>query len=224
MPRAATPRKPRESAEARTARVARVLAALHRTYPDANCALEHRTPFQLLVATILSAQCTDVRVNLVTKELFARYPDAASMATAPRPALERLIHSTGFFRNKAKNVKGAAQQLVAAHGGQVPDTMEALLALPGVARKTANVVLGNAFGKNEGVVVDTHVGRLARRLGLSAHEDPVKVERDLQALVPRADWTWVAHALILHGRALCSARAPRCADCPLAPDCPSADV
>ena len=195
---------------------------LRRAYPDANCALEHRTPFQLLVATILSAQCTDVRVNIVTKELFARYPDAESLAAAPRPTLERLVHSTGFFRNKAKNLKGTARQLVAEHGGRVPDTMEALLALPGVARKTANVVLGNAYGKNEGVVVDTHVGRLSRRLGLTTHDDPVKVERDLMALVPRADWTWVAHALILHGRAICGARGPRCGECPLAPDCPSA--
>jgi endonuclease-3 len=221
MPRTAPRRATGEPDGARAARAARVLATLRRAYPDANCALEHRTPFQLLVATILSAQCTDARVNMVTPALFARYPDAAALAKAPRPALEKLIHSTGFFRNKAKNLKGAAQRIVAQHGGHVPDTMEALLALPGVARKTANVVLGNAFGKNEGVVVDTHVGRLARRLGFTAHEDPVKVERDLQALVPQHAWTWVAHALILHGRAICDARKPRCGECPLAADCPS---
>jgi endonuclease-3 len=194
---------------------------LRAEYPDARCALDHRDAFELLAATILSAQCTDVRVNLVTPALFARYPDAAALAAADRGDVERLIRSTGFFRAKAKALVGMARALVDRHGGAVPRTLAELVPLPGVGRKTANVVLGNAFGVDEGVVVDTHIGRLARRLGLTAHEDPLKVERDLMAVVPRARWTLLAHLLIAHGRRTCVARRPRCAGCLLADICPS---
>ena len=205
-------------------RVPKIVAALHKAYPDANCALKHRSPYELLVATILSAQCTDERVNLVTPVLFKRCPDAAALQRIPTEELEELIRSTGFFRNKAKSLKGAAAMMVADHGGEVPDTMEELVQLPGVARKTANVLLGTAFGKSEGVVVDTHVGRLALRMGLTEETDPVKVERDLMGLFPRSEWIFLAHALILHGRAVCSARAPRCEVCPLADPCPKIGV
>ena len=222
MPRAGRSTPARRQPAKQRVRATRLLAELHRVYPEADCALTHRNPFQLLVSTILSAQCTDVRVNMVTQELFALYPDAPSLAKVRLPTLERIIHSTGFFRNKAKNIKGAAQRIVQAFDGQVPQTMDELLSLPGVARKTANVVLGTAFGRNDGVVVDTHVGRLSRRLALTAEQNPVKVERDLMAVVPRDDWTWISHALILHGRAVCDARKPRCEECTLAPDCPSA--
>lgn len=200
-----------------------MLARLERAYPEAHCALDHRSPLELLVATVLSAQCTDVRVNLVTPELFARYPSARDYANARLPELEDSIRSTGFFRNKAKSLQGLGAALVARHGGEVPDRMEALTALPGVGRKTANVVLGNAFGRNDGVVVDTHVGRLSKRLGLTREVDPVKVERDLMLLVPRAKWTLWSHLLIAHGRAICRAPTPRCAECPLAELCPSAE-
>jgi endonuclease-3 len=201
-----------------------VLDRLHREYPDAACALEHADAYQLLVATVLSAQCTDARVNLVTPALFARHPDAASLAQARQPELEDLIRSTGFFRNKARNLIALAQALVAEHGGQVPRTMEQLRVLPGVGRKTANVVLGNAFGIDEGITVDTHVTRLSRLLRLTRHEDPVKIERDLMALVPRKDWTAVSHLFISHGRRICIARRPKCAECVLADLCPSARV
>lgn len=201
-----------------------LLRRLHRAYPDAGCALLHTNPWQLLAATVLSAQCTDARVNLVTPALFARYPDAAAMAQARQPELEDLIRSTGFFRNKARNLIALAQALVAEHGGQVPRTMEQLRVLPGVGRKTANVVLGNAFGIDEGITVDTHVARLSGLLGLTRHTDPVKIERDLVALVPKKEWTAVSHLLITHGRRICIARRPKCGECVLADLCPSARV
>jgi endonuclease-3 len=198
-----------------------IVRALKRAYPDAHCALDHENAYQLLAATILSAQCTDVRVNLVTPALFRRFPTPAALARASQADVEELIRSTGFFRNKAKNLIAMAQTLVAEHGGKVPDTMEALHALPGVGRKTANVVLGNWYGINEGVTVDTHVTRIARLLKLTRHSDAVKIERDLMALVPRADWTLVSHLLIAHGRAVCIANRPRCGACAIARHCPS---
>lgn len=197
---------------------------LVRLYPDAHCALEHRNPYQLLVATILSAQCTDTRVNLVTPALFKKYPNASAMATAPLRDIEKAIQSTGFYRNKAKSLQETSQRIVQDHQGKVPDTMEQLVQLRGVARKTANVVLGNAYGKNEGMVVDTHIGRLSRRLGLTKHNDPNKVEQDLMALFPRKNWTQLAHLLISHGRAVCPARKPKCEACTLATDCPKVGV
>jgi len=213
----------RESAAARRARTATLLGRLESAYPDAHCALDHRSPLELLVATILSAQCTDARVNQVTPELFARYPDAAAYAEADLEEVERRIQSTGFFRNKAKSLVGLGRALVERHGGEVPRTMAELTALPGVGRKTANVVLGNAFGLDEGIVVDTHVGRLSKRLGLTRHDDPVKVEADLVKLVPREAWTLWSHLLIFHGRQVCKAPRPRCAECVLADLCPSAE-
>jgi endonuclease-3 len=203
-------------------RAPEILSRLKRSYPDAHCALEHASPYQLLAATILSAQCTDARVNLVTPALFEKYPTPAHLARARQPDVERLIQSTGFFRNKAKNLIGMAQAVVAEHAGEIPRTMAELHALPGVGRKTANVVLGNAFGLNEGVTVDTHVARLSGLLRLTRHTDPVKIEQDLMKLIPRDDWTLVSHLLILHGRAVCIARRPRCDDCVLASLCPSA--
>jgi endonuclease III len=213
---------PRETSAARRVRARRVLAGLESAYPEAHCALEHADAYQLLVATILSAQCTDARVNLVTPALFARYPDARALATGRQDEVEALIRSTGFFRNKAKNLIAMAQAVVAQHQGRIPDTMEALRALPGVGRKTANVVLGNAFGRNEGVTVDTHVGRIARLLRFTAEDDPEKVEQDLMRLFPQDRWTLLSHLLISHGRAVCVARRPRCDACVLATDCPSA--
>jgi len=198
------------------------LQRLKQTYPDAACALHHSNPFELLCATILSAQCTDARVNLVTPVLFARYPDPAALAAARQSELEEIIKSTGFFRNKAKSLIGMAQAIVAEHGGVVPRTMEQLRALPGVGRKTANVVLGNAFGINEGITVDTHVTRLSKRLALTRHDDPVKIEQDLMKLIPHEDWALVSHLLIFHGRQVCVARRPRCGECVLADFCPSA--
>ncbi len=215
--------KRRASVAARRERTATLLARLSAEYPAARCALDHRSPLELLVATILSAQCTDARVNQVTPALYRRYPDAAAYAAAATPELEALIRSTGFFRNKAKALQGLGRTLVERHGGEVPATMAELTALPGVGRKTANVVLGNAFGLEEGIVVDTHVGRLARRLGLTRETDPVKVERDLVALVPRPAWTLWSHLLIFHGRVVCKAPRPRCAACVLADLCPSAE-
>lgn len=206
----------------RTAWAREVIRRLRKAYPSARCALEHQTPFELLVATILSAQCTDVRVNLVTPALFAKYPTAGALADADQADVEELIRSTGFFRNKARNLIAMAQALVERHGGEVPADMEALRVLPGVGRKTANVVLGNAFGMNEGVTVDTHVTRLSRLLGLTRHTDPVKIERDLMELVPRRDWTILSHLLIWHGRQVCVARRPRCGACLLRDRCPSA--
>lgn len=213
---------PPSPAPALRTRARTVLRRLKKAYPDAHCALDHRTPFELLVATILSAQCTDVRVNLTTPALFARYPTPRDLARADSTEVESLIRSTGFFRMKAKNLIGMATALVEEHAGEVPRTMEALRVLPGVGRKTANVVLGNAFGMNEGITVDTHVGRIARLLELTRATDPEQVERDLMALVPRADWTLVSHLLISHGRTVCIARRPRCDDCPLRTLCPSA--
>jgi endonuclease III len=198
------------------------LQRLKQTYPDAACALHHSNPFELLCATILSAQCTDARVNLVTPVLHARYPDPAALAAARQSELEEIIKSTGFFRNKAKSLIGMAQAIVAEHGGVVPRTMEQLRALPGVGRKTANVVLGNAFGINEGITVDTHVTRLSKRLALTRHDDPVKIEQDLMKLIPHEDWALVSHLLIFHGRQVCVARRPRCWECVLADFCPSA--
>jgi endonuclease III len=204
-------------------RVRRILDALGELYPDAECALEHRTPLQLLVATILSAQCTDARVNLVTPALFARYQTANDFATADPAELEGLIASTGFFRMKAKNIRACCRMLVERHGGEVPGTMDELVQLAGVGRKTANVVLGDAFGV-PGITVDTHVGRLRRRLGLTVHGDPVKVERDLMAVVPQPEWTTFSHRLILHGRRVCVARKPRCEECALNRVCPKLGV
>ncbi len=187
------------------------------------CALLHDNPWQLLVSTILSAQCTDERVNKVTPDLFQKFRTPKDFATVPREEIEELIRSTGFFRNKAKSIQGAAEKVWKDHKGKVPNTMEALVELPGVGRKTANVILGTAFGKNEGVVVDTHVGRLSRRMGFSEHKDPVKVEKDLMALVSRKEWTMISHRLIWHGRKVCKAIKPRCGECVLAANCPSAD-
>ncbi len=203
---------------------ARILERLKREYPDAHCALDHRDAYQLLVATILSAQCTDARVNMVTPALFAEYPDAETLAQARREDLEEIIRSTGFFRNKARNLIGMAEAVAEEHGGEVPDTMADLAALPGVGRKTANVVLGNAFGKNIGVVVDTHVGRISRLLGLTTEKDPVKVEQDLMKQFPQSEWTLLSHLFISHGRSVCIARRPRCEACILAELCPSAGV
>lgn len=203
---------------------AQVNRRLKATYPDAHCALNFKTPLQLLVATILSAQCTDVRVNLVTKELFKTYPDAKAFAAAKLPDLERAVQSTGFFRNKAKNIKAACTELVESHAGQVPQDLESLVKLAGVGRKTANVVLGTAFGIPTGVVVDTHVGRLSKRLGLTRQTDPVKIERDLMALLPKREWVDFSHRMIAHGRQVCVARKPRCQICPLAEVCPRVGV
>ena len=217
------PRAPRRAA-ALGERAAELYARLERTYPDAHCELDHRDAFELLCATILSAQCTDKRVNMVTPALFARYPDAHALAAARQEDVEELVRSTGFFRSKAKNLIAMAQALVADHGGQVPATMDALRVLPGVGRKTANVILGNAYGINEGVTVDTHVQRLSQRLGLTKESDPVKVEQALMPLFPRESWAMLSHLLIFHGRRVCDARKPRCGECALAARCPSAGI
>jgi len=213
-----------ETPAERQRRTRSIIARLKREFPDATCALDHANPLELLVATILSAQSTDARVNIVTPALFAKYKSAADYAAANPDVFQGEIHSTGFFRNKTKSILGMAQALEERHDGQVPDTMEALVALPGVGRKTANVVLGNAFGKNEGVVVDTHVGRLSGLLKLTRQTDPVKIERDLMELVPRKDWTIFSHLLILHGRKTCIARRPRCESCRINDLCPSSRV
>jgi endonuclease III len=212
----------RTQAARKRAEPTELYARLSGAYPDARCALDHRNAYELLAATILSAQCTDKRVNMVTPTLFARYPTPAALAEANPEDVEEIIKSTGFFRNKTKSLIAMAGALVDLHGGEVPPRMEDLVKLPGVGRKTANVVLGNVFGQNEGVVVDTHVGRLSRRLGLTALEDPEKVELELMPLFPRDDWTMLAHLLIEHGRQVCDARTPRCADCVLRDICPSA--
>ncbi len=201
----------------RARRINRLLAI---AYPDAHCELTFANPLQLLVATILSAQCTDVRVNMVTPALFARYPSAWDFAQADQTELEALIRPTGFYRNKATNIIGMAQSLCANHDGEVPGSLDALVELPGVGRKTANVVLGNAFGV-PGITVDTHVGRLSRRLGWTSNTDPVAVERDLDTLFPKSEWTMLSHRLIFHGRRCCKARNPACGDCPVARYCPS---
>ncbi|HET7565657.1 MAG TPA: endonuclease III [Gemmatimonadaceae bacterium] len=200
---------------------AELFARLQRAYPDAHCALDHQSAFQLLVATILSAQCTDARVNMVTPALFAKYPDAQALADAEQGELEEVIRSTGFFRSKAKNLIGMATALVERHAGEVPRTMDELTKLPGVGRKTANVILGNAFGQNVGVVVDTHVTRLSNRMGLTTQKDPVKIEADLMQLFPQEQWTLLSHLFIDHGRKVCDARAPKCEVCVVAELCPS---
>jgi endonuclease III len=220
--KAAPRRGGREGVEARRRRAAVILERLKARYPDAHCELDHANAYQLLAATILSAQCTDARVNMVTPVLFTRYPDAHALAGADLADVEAIIRSTGFYRNKAKSLVGMARAVVARHGGEIPRTMDELRVLPGVGRKTANVILGNAFGLNEGVTVDTHVGRLARLLRLTRHDDPEKVEQDLMALFPREDWALLSHLLIFHGRRTCIARRPRCGECVLADLCPSA--
>lgn len=212
---------PDENQDARRSRTRTIIKKLKRDYPDAECSLTYENPLQLLIATMLSAQCTDERVNMVTPVLFERYPTAAHYADAPLDELEDLIRSTGFFRNKARNIQGCCQALVDNHGGQVPRSMDELVALDGVGRKTANVVLGNAFGIAEGVVVDTHVRRISNRLGLTPRQDPVKIEQDLIGLVPKKDWVDLPHLFIHHGRAICSARAPDCDACGVGALCPS---
>jgi endonuclease-3 len=211
---------PRESKPSRAVRAKKIIARLKQAYPTAHCELNHANPLQLLVATILSAQCTDKRVNLVTPGLFKKYSSAADYADAPQAELEEAIRTTGFFRNKAKSIKTACKNILEKHGGQVPRTMEELLQLGGVGRKTANVVLGNAFGINCGVVVDTHVGRLSQRLGLTRHKDPARIEPDLMDLVPRDEWTLFSHLLIWHGRRRCYARNPDCSTCEVLSLCP----
>ena len=199
-----------------------VISTLHGAYPDAECALTHENPFQLLIATILSAQCTDARVNMVTPVLFAAYPDPESMSRAGQEDVESIIRSTGFYRNKAKSIRGASARIVEAFGGRVPQTMDELLSLPGVARKTANVVLGVGYGIAVGIVVDTHVWRLSRRLGLGKGRNPEELERNLMKVVPRGEWIAFSHLLIDHGRQVCQARKPACERCPLTLLCPSA--
>lgn len=210
---------PRETDAERRRRALRIVRRLAAAYPDARCALDFRTPFELLVATILSAQCTDKKVNEVTPALFARYPTPQALAAAPPADVEAMIRPTGFYRQKARAIQATARELAERFGGRVPGTMEELLTLHGVARKTANVVLGNAFGV-PGLTVDTHMKRVNSRLGLTTHDDPVKIERDLMALIPQAEWTAYSHRVIHHGRVCCDARKPRCAACPLAADCP----
>lgn len=213
-----------ETAAARKRRLGRILKQLDRDYPNAECALVHSSAWELLVATILSAQCTDQRVNQVTPHLFAAYPTVEAIAAAPLESLEDLVRTTGFFRNKAKAVKGSAQRIVAEYAGEVPARMDELLTLPGVARKTANVVTGTWFGKATGVVVDTHVQRISQRLGLTAATDPKKIEPVLMEILPRARWVSYAHQIIHHGRRVCKARQPRCAECSLASLCPSSHL
>jgi endonuclease-3 len=214
------PRRTRDAAQ----RAPQILARLRAAYPDARCALGHRNAFELLCATILSAQCTDARVNLVTPTLFAAYPTPEALARARPEDVEAIIKSTGFFRNKTRSLIGMAQALVADHGGEVPRTMEQLRVLPGVGRKTANVILGNAFALNEGITVDTHVARLSRLLGLTGHDDPTKIEQDLMPLFAPDTWGLLSHLLIFHGRQVCIARRPRCGECVLSDLCPSALV
>jgi endonuclease III len=217
-------RPARETFEEKRRRAAAVLRRLTRAYPDARCSLDYSSPLQLLIATILSAQCTDVRVNLLTPALFRKYRTAADYARAPAGELENDIRQTGFFNAKARNIRRAGAAIAAEHGGRVPQTMEELVALPGVGRKTANVVLGNAFGKDEGFVVDTHVARVSRRLGFTRKTEPVGIEQDLNALVPKGRRTLAAHELIFHGRQVCVARRPRCEVCPVNPLCPKIGV
>lgn len=212
--------KPADPIRSRARRIVRLLSQL---YPDAHCALEYETPLQLLIATILSAQCTDVRVNLVTPSLFTRYRDVSSFAEAVPSELETAIQSTGFFRNKARNIIECCKRIMAEHGGNVPSKMELLVHLPGVGRKTANVLLGNAFD-TPGITVDTHVGRLSRRMGLTVEEDPQKVEQDLMRLIPKKEWTKFSHRMIFHGRQVCHSRKPNCDQCTLAKVCPKVGV
>lgn len=216
--------KPRESAAAKATRALAICDGLAKTYPDAHCELDYTNPLELLVATILSAQCTDKRVNIVTKELFKRCRTAADYADIPQEDLEQIIKTAGFFRSKAKNIRACSADLVSKHGGKVPRDLESLTALAGVGRKTANVVLGNAFDLNEGVVVDTHVQRLSHRLGLTGENTPEKIERDLMNLIPRDKWAIFSHWLIWHGRRRCSARKPDCPHCEIAELCPSRGI
>ena len=222
----ATPSRPRRPRRTRDAplRAPEILTRLMAAYPDASCALDYRNPFELLCATILSAQCTDARVNLVTPILFARYPTPEALARAKPAEVEAIVRPTGFFRNKTRSLIGMAQALVADFGGVVPQSMEELRKLPGVGRKTANVILGNAYGINDGITVDTHVTRLSRRLGLTRHDDAVKIEFDLMPLFPRDHWGLISHLLIFHGRQVCIARRPRCEICVLSDLCPSSRV
>lgn len=215
---------PRETTEAKATRIRQIIAGLQKAYPDAHCELNFSNPLELLIATILSAQCTDKRVNIVTTTLFERYQSAADYANAPLAELEEAIKTTGFFRNKAKNIKACCRALVEKHGGEVPRSMDELYALDGVGRKTANVVLGNAFNINVGIVVDTHVTRLAHRLGLTKQTDAVKIEQELVKLVPQEKWTLFSHWLIWHGRRRCDARKPDCVHCEIAPLCPRIGV
>jgi endonuclease-3 len=212
---------PRSPEKLHAAKIAR---ALQKDYPNVECALEYESPVQLLVATILSAQCTDKQVNIVTRTLFQKYPTAAHFAAADLTALENAIKPTGYFRNKARNIKACCQKLLELHGGEVPRTLEEMVALPGVGRKTANVVLGTAYGIPSGVVVDTHVGRITKRLGLTQHKDPVKIERDLMILLPKKEWIDFSHRLIHHGRRICIARKPRCPECSMRGFCPKIGV
>jgi len=223
MPAAARRRRAR-SATPLPERAREIYVRLVEHYPDAHCALDFKSPFQLLVATILSAQCTDKRVNMVTPALFKRYRTPAALAVAKPEELEEIIKSTGFFRNKTKSLLGMSNAVAERHGGKIPDTMDELVKLPGVGRKTAHVVLGNAYDKNEGVVVDTHVGRVSKRLGLTRQTDQVKVEQDLMKLFPSDRWTMLSHLLIEHGRRICEARRPKCESCFLSDICPSSTV
>ena len=212
-----------KTADPLRARAKKIVRLLAKEYPDAECALHHQNPLQLLIATILSAQCTDARVNLVTPDLFARFPDAKAFATANPAELEKAIQSTGFFRNKARNIIACCKQIIEEHGGEIPRRMEELVRLPGVGRKTANVILGNAFAV-PGITVDTHVGRLSRRLGLTKETPAEKVERDLMNLIPEKNWTMFSHHMIFHGRRICHARKPQCSQCVLAKVCPRIGV
>ena len=214
----------RESLTAKAARTKKIIAGLEKTYPTAHCELVHQNPLELLIATILSAQCTDKRVNIVTETLFKKYRSAADFADADVAELEKDVRTTGFYKNKARNIKAASRDIVEKHGGKVPQTMEELIELGGVGRKTANVVLGNAFDINVGVVVDTHVGRLSHRFGLTMHRAPEKIETDLMALAPQKQWTLFSHLLIWHGRRRCFARKPDCANCEVLKLCPRIGV
>jgi endonuclease-3 len=219
--RSSKPKPPPSALRPPPSRAPEIFDRLREAYPDARCSLDFETPFQLLVATILSAQCTDKRVNMVTPKLFATYPTPADLAAAKPDDVEELVKTTGFFRNKTKSLLGVSAALENRHGGEVPATLDELVVLPGVGRKTANVILGNAFDRNEGVVVDTHVARVSKRLGLTKHDDPVKIEQDLMKLFPAERWTLLAHLLIHHGRAICEARLPKCSQCPVGDLCPS---
>lgn len=223
-PRQAEPKLPAADTAELKQQASRVLRRLKADYPNAHCALEHDSPFQLLIATILSAQCTDKRVNVVTKDLFAQFPGPEDFATTPVKKIEKAIQSTGFYRNKAKNIKSCCQDLVEQYDGEIPQDLETLTNLAGVGRKTANVVLGTGFGLATGVVVDTHVGRLSRRLGLTANTDAVKVEKDLIPLIPKKRWVQFSHQMIDHGRAICDARKPKCGECSMKKFCPQVGV
>ena len=205
-------------------RMPEILERLHEAYPDVKCELNHRNALELLVATILSAQCTDARVNMVTPALFEKYPTAEALATADITELEEMVRSTGFYRNKASNIQEACRRIVTEYGGEVPQTMDELLTLKGVARKTANVVLGTWFGIADGVVVDTHVKRLSNKLGLTKESDPIKIEKDLMKLTPQSEWVDLSHLLIFHGRRVCNARKPNCVECTINHLCPSSEV